>query len=89
MAQEAQEKQFDVIDRDLMQILVDDARTPTEVIAAQLNISPEDVEHRINELEGAGIIKVYRAVVDPYLYSLYFWENGPLGDKARTHEANS
>jgi Lrp/AsnC family leucine-responsive transcriptional regulator len=83
MAEEARpESPFDATDRRLMQMLVDDARIPTEELAAALDLTPEEVERRITRLEEVGIIKAYRAVVDPYLYSLYFFENGPLGPKA-------
>lgn len=72
----------DVIDRELMEILIDNARTPIEHISEQLNISPQEVDRRITKLEDMGMIKAYRAVVDPYIYSLYFFENGPLGARA-------
>ncbi|PSR35492.1 MAG: hypothetical protein C7B46_00430 [Sulfobacillus benefaciens] len=71
----------DTKDRRLVEILIDNARTPLEDIADELQISVEDVDQRINKLEEIGIIKVYRAVVDPYLYSMYFYENGPMGMK--------
>jgi DNA-binding Lrp family transcriptional regulator len=73
----------DPVDRDLLQILLDNARVPTQELAALLNLPEDEVERRIQNLEDIGIIKAYRAVVDPYLYSLYFHENGPLGLKAR------
>jgi Lrp/AsnC family leucine-responsive transcriptional regulator len=77
----------DGIDRDLLQILLDNARVPAEVLARELDIDPAEVERRIARLEEIGIIKAYRAVVDPYLYSLYFFENGPLGLKARAGQS--
>lgn len=77
----------DAKDRELMQILVDNARIPTEDLAELLGLGEAEVERRILKLEEIGIIKAYRAVVDPYLYSLYFFENGPLGDKVRYRRA--
>lgn len=82
MADQPEPYPFDQIDRELMQLLVDNARIPVEELAASLDLTPEEVERRIDRLEEVGIIKAYRAVVDPYLYSLYFFENGPLGPKA-------
>jgi Lrp/AsnC family leucine-responsive transcriptional regulator len=73
----------DPVDRDLLQMLLDNARIPDAVLARQLNLEPDEVERRIQRLEEIGIIKAYRAVVDPYLYSLYFYEHGPLGLKAQ------
>jgi DNA-binding Lrp family transcriptional regulator len=73
----------DARDRDLLQFLIDNARLPVEVLAAELDLDPTEVEQRIARMEDIGIIKAYRAVVDPYLYSLYFHENGPFGLRAQ------
>ena len=73
----------DAVDRDLLQMLLDNGRMPSRTLARELKLEVDDVERRIQRLEDIGIIKAYRAVVDPYLYSLYFHENGPLGMKAR------
>lgn len=75
----------DLTDRELMQRIIDNARIPAEDLADELNITVDEVERRIQALEDLGIIKAYRAVVDPYMYSLYFFENGPLGPKAKQH----
>jgi len=74
--------QVDERDRELLQRIIDNARIPVEVLAAELDLEPADVERRIARMEQIGIIKAYRAVVDPYLYSLYFVEKGPLGPGA-------
>lgn len=78
----AEQYEVDEQDRELLQLLIDNARIPVEVLARELELEPDDVEHRIARMEQIGIIKAYRAVIDPYLYSLYFYENGPLGMKA-------
>lgn len=77
--------QFDVdaVDRDLLQLLIDNARIPVRLLARELNLEEADVERRITRMEDIGIIKAYRAVIDPYLFSMYFHEHGPLGPKAR------
>lgn len=74
--------EMDPQDRELLQLLIDNARIPVEVLAEELDLDPAEVDHRIARMEQIGIIKAYRAVIDPYLYSLYFYENGPLGMKA-------
>ncbi|MCL8208042.1 MAG: AsnC family transcriptional regulator [Actinomycetia bacterium] len=72
----------DPTDRELLQLLTDNARIPVAVLARELGLEEADVERRITKMEEIGIIKAYRAVIDPYLYSLYFHENGPLGPRA-------
>ncbi len=69
----------DTTDRRLVEILIDNARTPLEELANELDLPTEAITDRIFQLEAIGIIKCYRAVVDPYLYTLYFYENGPMG----------
>jgi Lrp/AsnC family leucine-responsive transcriptional regulator len=69
----------DAVDRELLQIIIDNARIPATTLARELKLEPDDVERRIARMEDIGIIKAYRAVVDPYLYSLYFIEHGPFG----------
>lgn len=69
-------------DRRLVEILIENARTPLAELSNELALSTDEVSARITQLENIGIIKCYRAVVDPYLYSMYFYENGPMGMKA-------
>ena len=76
---DAHAPQVGAVDRDLLQLIIDNARIPTHVLAAELGLDDDDVDRRIVRMEAIGIIKAYRAVVDPYLYSLYFIEHGPLG----------
>jgi Lrp/AsnC family leucine-responsive transcriptional regulator len=73
----------DEADRELLQLITDNARISASVLAATLHLDEADVERRIQRMEDIGIIKAYRAVIDPYLYSLYFHENGPFGMRAR------
>jgi Lrp/AsnC family leucine-responsive transcriptional regulator len=75
--------EVDERDRELLQLLLDNARLPVELLAEELNVDPVEIEQRIARMEDIGIIKAYRAVVDPYLYSLYFHENGPFGLRAQ------
>ncbi len=84
---DAHASQVDAVDRDLLQLIIDNARIPSHVLGAELGIAADDVDRRIARLEAIGIIKAYRAVVDPYLYSLYFIEHGPLGTEPGRQQA--
>jgi Lrp/AsnC family leucine-responsive transcriptional regulator len=57
----------DPTDRELLQLLTDNARIPVAVLARELGLEEADVERRITKMEEIGIIKAYRAVIDPYL----------------------
>jgi DNA-binding Lrp family transcriptional regulator len=48
----------------VLDILREDGRASTEDIARQTNTDPETVEEIIGELEEAGVIRGYRAVID-------------------------
>ena len=75
--------EVDETDRELLQLIIDNARIPADVLARELEIDTSDVERRITRMEDLGIIKAYKAVIDPYMYSQYFYENGPLGMRAQ------
>ena len=72
----------DVKDRQLVEILIENARTPLDELSTVLDLPIDAITGRIAQLENIGIIKCYRAVVDPYLYTMYFYEDGPMGMKA-------
>jgi DNA-binding Lrp family transcriptional regulator len=50
--------------RELLDLLLEDARTDTADIARQLDLSEAEVEALIDDLESEGILKGYQAVVD-------------------------
>jgi DNA-binding Lrp family transcriptional regulator len=50
--------------RELLDVLVEDARTDTADIARQLGVEEDEVESLIEELEDEGVIKGYQAIVD-------------------------
>jgi len=50
--------------RELLSLLLEDARTDTADIARQLDLAEEEVEALIDDLESAGVIKGYQAIVD-------------------------
>lgn len=48
----------------LLALLTRDARSSTEDIAAQLDLTPAEVDARIAKLEADGVVLGYRAVID-------------------------
>lgn len=50
--------------RDVLDILLDDARTSTEDLARQTGLEPDEVTAIVHDLEESGIIRGYHAVVD-------------------------
>lgn len=60
----------DAIDRKLLTILQEDARTTSEQLSAQVGLSPSPCARRVRNLEAAGVIKGYVAVVDQVLVDL-------------------
>ena len=50
--------------RELVEVLVEDARRPTEDLARMLDVTAEDVENEIEKLEDEGVLRGYTAVVD-------------------------
>jgi DNA-binding Lrp family transcriptional regulator len=50
--------------RELIEVLTQDARRPTDEIARMLDAEPEDVEDEIESLEDEGVLRGYSAVVD-------------------------
>lgn len=62
--------ELDAIDRKLLGILQQDARTTSEQLSALVGLSPSPCARRVRNLEAAGIIKGYVAVVDQVLVDL-------------------
>lgn len=56
---------LDEIDRELLRILQDDAKTPYSKISKQIGISEATVHLRVKKLLKLGVIKRFQAVVDP------------------------
>lgn len=65
MSEQVSEVKLDHIDKKILEILQDNAKTPYSQIASQLGISEATVHLRIRKLVNAGIIKRFQAVVDP------------------------
>lgn len=56
---------LDGIDKELLRILQDDAKTPYSKISKQIGISEATVHLRVKKLLKLGVIKRFQAVVDP------------------------
>lgn len=56
---------IDNIDREIMQILLENARTPYTEIAQKLIVSPGTIHVRMKKLESLGIVLGTELVVDP------------------------
>lgn len=56
---------IDVIDRKILNILQQNARTPNADIARRLSMAPSAILERIRKLEAHGVLRGYRAQIDP------------------------
>lgn len=63
--------QLDDIDKELLNILQNEARMPLKEVAKTINLSSPAVASRIRRLEEEGFIRGYQAQVDPILLGLY------------------
>ncbi|HEX6606247.1 MAG TPA: Lrp/AsnC family transcriptional regulator, partial [Chloroflexia bacterium] len=54
----------DEIDRKILELLQDDARTPLAAIAKEVSLSGAAVAERVRKLEQTGVIRGYQAIVD-------------------------
>jgi Lrp/AsnC family leucine-responsive transcriptional regulator len=57
---------FDAVDRNILHILREDGRASHASIAKAVGLSAPAVGERIRKLEQAGVIRGYRAVLDPH-----------------------
>ncbi|WP_435063916.1 Lrp/AsnC family transcriptional regulator [Halobaculum sp. EA56] len=57
--------ELDETDRAILRILQEDARTPFSEVARQIDMSSATVHDRVSRMEEAGVLKGYRAEVDP------------------------
>ena len=60
------DRQFDGIDTEILEILQKNARTSNAEIARQVGLAPSAVFERIRKLEERGIVRGYRADLDPH-----------------------
>jgi DNA-binding Lrp family transcriptional regulator len=62
---------LDKIDEKLIELLKGDARRSARALARAIGMSPGAVSERISRLEAAGVIKAYRAEIDPSALGLH------------------
>jgi Lrp/AsnC family leucine-responsive transcriptional regulator len=62
---------LDERDMDIIAALQEDARATYSDVGRRVSLSPSSVHDRVRKLEGAGVIRGYRAVVDPEAVGLY------------------
>jgi DNA-binding Lrp family transcriptional regulator len=55
---------IDDVDREILELLMDDARRPYREIAAAVDRSPPTVSERIERLEGLGLIEGFTLDID-------------------------
>jgi Lrp/AsnC family leucine-responsive transcriptional regulator len=58
-------------DLDILGVLQEDARATYADIGARVGLSPSSVHQRVRKLEESGVIRGYRAIVDPESIGLY------------------
>ncbi len=69
---------MDVVDRKILAELQVEGRLTVTELAERVRLSPAPCHRRLRELERAGFIKGYRAVVDPAAVGLGFEAADPL-----------
>lgn len=62
---------LDERDLDIVAALQEDARATYADIARVVGLSPSSVHDRVRKLEHAGVIRAYRAIVDPEALGLF------------------
>jgi Lrp/AsnC family transcriptional regulator, leucine-responsive regulatory protein len=62
---------LDQRDLAIVAAMQDDARATYAEVARRVGLSPSSVHQRVRRLEAAGVIRGYRAVVDPEALGLY------------------
>ena len=55
---------MDNLDLAIVQLLIKDARQSSEAIGAQLGIEEQEVSRRVAQMEQAGVIRGYAAIID-------------------------
>jgi Lrp/AsnC family transcriptional regulator, leucine-responsive regulatory protein len=62
---------IDAIDREILNILQQNARTSNAEIARQVGMAPSAILERVRKLEGRGVIRGYQAQIDPEAIGLH------------------
>lgn len=78
---------MDLIDQKILRILTSEGRIPNLELAARVGLSPSACLRRVQELERQGIIKGYRAVIDPARIGITFTAYVTVGLNQHTKAA--
>jgi Lrp/AsnC family transcriptional regulator, leucine-responsive regulatory protein len=78
---------LDEIDHRILRELSRDARQPNLALAEKVGLSPSACLRRVQALEKAGVIKAYRAVLDPEKLGIGFLAYVTVGLNAHTKAA--
>lgn len=78
---------IDSIDQKILHVLAQEGRLPNLALAERVGLSPSACLRRVQELERNGIIKGYRAVIDPGKVGLGFVAYITVGLNAHTKAA--
>ena len=63
---------MDALDRKILSVLQDDGRLSVTDLAARIGLSVSPTHRRLRDLESSGVIRGYRALVDPEAVGLTF-----------------
>lgn len=78
---------MDLIDQKILRTLATEGRIPNLELAARVGLSPSACLRRVQELERQGIIKGYRAVIDPARIGITFTAYVTVGLNQHTKAA--
>ncbi|WP_149140494.1 Lrp/AsnC family transcriptional regulator [Gemmobacter caeruleus] len=78
---------MDLIDQKILRTLTAEGRIPNLELAARVGLSPSACLRRVQELERQGIIKGYRAVIDPARIGITFTAYVTVGLNQHTKAA--
>lgn len=78
---------IDTIDQKILQVLAQEGRLPNLALAERVGLSPSACLRRVQELERSGVIKGYRAVIDPAKVGAGFIAYITVGLNAHTKAA--
>ncbi len=62
----------DALDREILAVLQDDGRLSITDLAARVGLSVSPIHRRLRDLERSGVIRGYRAIVEPATLGLSF-----------------
>ncbi|HBD89858.1 MAG TPA: AsnC family transcriptional regulator [Gemmobacter sp.] len=78
---------MDRTDQKILQVLAQEGRLPNLALAERVGLSPSACLRRVQELERSGVIKGYRAVIDPAKVGAGFIAYITVGLNAHTKAA--